>query len=113
MQNEFSQTPQVDDIEFSTQIAKLSGDMKANLAVLIEKGLCKVSSTSSLVVMPSLPDYSSKGNKNLEPLPQSAKDIYFKQNKKTISTQDSDFFDDNWYFIELHQSILQESTQNK
>lgn len=92
---------------------KLSGEMKANLAILIEKGVCKVNASASIVTMPTVPDYTLKSKQNLDTLPQSAKDIYFKQHKKGISQQDSDFFDDNWYFIELHQSILQESTQNK
>jgi hypothetical protein len=91
-----------------------SKDMKANLAVLIEKGECKVNATASIVTMPTIPDYTLKSKANLDPLPMSAKDIYFKQHKKgNMSQQDSDFFDDNWYFVELHQSILQESTQNK
>lgn len=96
----------------SQSFTRLTGNMKANLAVLIEKGECKVNATASIVTMPTIPDYSVKKNIT-DPLPQSAKDIYFKQQKKGMSQQDSDFFDDNWYFVEMHQSILQESTQNK
>jgi hypothetical protein len=32
-------------------ITKLSGDMKANLAVLIETGVCKVNSSASLGIL--------------------------------------------------------------
>jgi hypothetical protein len=108
-----------------TQIAKLSGDMKTSLAVLVESGICKVTASASLVVMPSAPDYSTGSSSNLDPLPPSAREIYFGQSggqqrsqqqqpgqtPGLSSSQQKDFFQDNWYFVELHQSILQESTQ--
>jgi hypothetical protein len=111
-----------------TQIAKLSGDMKTSLALLVESGICKVTASASLVVMPSAPDYNTgTSSATLDPLPPSAREIYFgntngpqqrntpggnvQQTPGLSSSQQKDFFQDNWYFVELHQSILQESTQ--
>lgn len=101
----------------STQFARLTGDMKANLAVLVETGICKVNATASLVCMPTTADYSARtkstkgGISPLNPLPQSARDIYLKQHGSSSKETTDKFFEDDWYFIELHQSILQESTQ--
>ncbi|KAL0480109.1 hypothetical protein AKO1_007268 [Acrasis kona] len=109
-----------DDLPPFTQIATLKGDMKASLALLVESGLCKVTASASMVVMPSAPDYNSNSSSsNLDPLPPSAREIYFgqtgsnqrNQNASSSNQQQKDFFQDNWYFVELHQSILQETTQ--
>jgi hypothetical protein len=61
--------------------------------------------------MPSPPTYVQKNGKNsfLDPLPQSAKDIYFQSNKKgsNQTTQEKNFFEDNWVLIFfLKKSIL-------
>ena len=109
--------------EENFEFAKLTGDTKASLALLVENGLCKVSASASLVVLPSMHDKSyEQGGSKFEALPASARDVYFGDKKKksrsgsntnnTSKDQSTnEFLDDNWYFVELHQSILQESTQ--
>ncbi|KAF0972218.1 hypothetical protein FDP41_009526 [Naegleria fowleri] len=112
-----------------SEFAKLSGDMRASLGLLVENGICKINGNASLVVMPSTPNYdyskSVAGGENLlNPLPASAKDIYLRnyggstggrqsRPQQQKEPQNDEFFADNWYFVELHQSILQESTHSK
>lgn len=109
--------------QFAT-LGKYSGDIKASLGLLVETGICKVNASASLVVMPTSQDYSGGQNLDqLDPLPPSAKDIYFKQQGTTNPSENaankddaassSSFLNDQWYFIEVHQSILQESTQKQ
>ncbi|EFC37094.1 predicted protein [Naegleria gruberi] len=111
-----------------SEFAKLSGDMRASLGLLVENGICKVNGNASLIVMPSTPnyDYKSAGADLLNPLPASAKDIYLRNHgnssnpsssassnpNRNTNKLDDEFFADNWYFVELHQSILQESTHS-
>ncbi|KAL9644002.1 hypothetical protein ABK040_005470 [Willaertia magna] len=116
-----------------SEIAKLSNDMKVNLGLLVENGICKVNGSASLIVMPSIPNYDySKNQSLLNPLPSSAKQIYALSKKSNGGMEnrgsgdgpvlvrgeennfnDDEFFADNWYFVELHQSILQESTHQQ
>lgn len=113
----------MDQYNDGTEFVKLTGDTKASLALLVENGTCKVNASASLVVMPSMSDksYDTSGGAKFEALPASARDVYFGDSKRstgrsTSSSKDKEptkdeFLDDNWYFVELHQSILQESTQ--
>jgi len=123
------------DTQPFSYFATLAGDLKANLGLLVETGICRVNASASLVAMPTMYDYNSSSSAPLDPLPASAREIYFKQKGGTGSgTQqqqarartlagssgktatggdqaNDEFFNDNWYFVELHQSILQETTQ--
>ncbi|KAG2388950.1 hypothetical protein C9374_014350 [Naegleria lovaniensis] len=114
-----------------SEFAKLTGDMRASLGLLVENGICKINGNASLVVMPSTPNYDysksvSGGENLLNPLPASAKDIYLRNyggpttggsasrpSRPQQEPQNDEFFADNWYFVELHQSILQESTHSR
>jgi hypothetical protein len=108
-------------MEDSTEFVKLTGDTKATLALLVENGTCKVNASASLVVLPSMADKtyetisSNAAANKFEALPASARDVYFGDRSKQVGARSGgtkdEFLDDNWYFIELHQSILQESTQ--
>mmetsp|Transcript_580 Transcript_580/g.973 ORF Transcript_580/g.973 Transcript_580/m.973 type:complete len:181 (-) Transcript_580:28-570(-) len=86
-------------------------NMKLNLALMVEKGICSVSGSASLVVIPN----NHAAVDGSDSLPQSAKDIYYAQHGQQQQQQkdknNEDFFNDQWYFVELHQSILQESMQ--
>ncbi len=119
-----------------TEFVKLTGDTKASLALLVENGMCKVNASASMVILPSMSEKSYEGDTDrtststssaasssnkFEALPASARDVYFgdknrvqPSNNKAGSAgtvQHDEFLDDNWYFVELHQSVLQESTQ--
>jgi hypothetical protein len=65
--------------------------------------------------MPTPPTYIKSGKSSvLNNIPIASKNLYFQnQSKKENDPKEKQFFDDNWYFIELHQSILQESSQKK
>lgn len=121
-----------------TEFVKLTGDTKASLALLVENGMCKVNASASMVILPSMSEKSYEGDTDVrtststsssassnkfEALPASARDVYFgdknrvqppSNNNKAGSAgtvHHDEFLDDNWYFVELHQTILQESTQ--
>jgi len=114
----------------STEFVKLTGDTKASLALLVENGMCKVNASASMVILPSMSEKSYEGDSDsqkssskFEALPASARDVYLgdknkiqPNNSRSGASSSSnkltdEFLDDNWYFVELHQSILQESTQ--
>lgn len=132
--NDFEPVQGFSDDPLSVMKTMRTDGMKANLALLVETGVCRVMGSASLVCLPSTTTNTSSSSsqqqqhtQHLDPLPQSARDIYFRNSSQQQQQQhqgpgardsrqpgnpsDAFFLDDNWFFVELHQSILQESSQ--
>eukprot|EP00697_Spironema_sp_BW2_P002980 gnl/Spiro4/13990_TR7498_c0_g1_i1.p1 gnl/Spiro4/13990_TR7498_c0_g1~~gnl/Spiro4/13990_TR7498_c0_g1_i1.p1 ORF type:complete len:110 (+),score=15.65 gnl/Spiro4/13990_TR7498_c0_g1_i1:124-453(+) len=91
-------------------------DVQADLALLLETGLCKVNATASLIVLPTPIDYNHLGMQTLDSiLPPSALEMLggppTRFGPQHPNDPQSRFLYDNWHFIELHQSLQFESSQ--